>query len=97
MRTRPFNKDTDIREYRRKLIVRLHEKSDLNQTEIGEILECSQGRVSQVLQEYHGGGEEELRPVPHKGAKSKLTGQDKSRLKTILDKGAKAQGFLDGL
>ena len=92
-----FNKDTDIKEYRRKLIVRLAEKSDFNQTEIAEIVDCTQGYVSQVLSTYQGGGLSELKSVGHSGQKSRLTTTDLSELKKMLDGGAKAQGFIDDL
>lgn len=92
-----FNKDTDIKEYRRKLIVRLAEKSDFNQSEIAEIVDCTQGYVSQILSSYQGGGLSELKSEGYSGQKSRLTTTDLSELKKMLDEGAKAQGFIDDL
>ena len=97
MRKSTFNKDTDIKEYRRQLIARLSEKTDLRQIEIAEILGCTQGYVSQILCAYHGGGELELKSEGYSGAESRLKPGQLSQLKSILDKGAKVSGFNNDL
>lgn len=97
MRNSTFNKNTDIKEYRRHLIVRLWEKTKLGQVEISEIVGCTQGYVSQVLTAYRGGGLSALNSEPHFGADSLLKSSDLTRLKSILDEGAKASGFNNDL
>lgn len=97
MKNSTFNKETDIREYRRALIVRLSEKTDLGQVAISEIIGCTQGYVSQVLTAYKGGGESALKSEMRLGKQSRLKSSDLSQLKSILDKGAKASGFMNNL
>lgn len=97
MRKSKITKDTDIKEYRRILITRLSEKTDLGQVEISEIVDCTQGYVSQVLSAYRGGGESELKSIKHPGAESRLKSSQLSELKSILDRGAKASGFNNDL
>lgn len=97
MRNSTFNKDTDIKEYRRRLIVRLSENTDLSQIEISQIVECTQGYVSQILTAYKGGGVSELASGRHLGAKSGLNSSALKTLKSTLDKGAKFQGYADDL
>lgn len=92
-----FNKDTDIREYRRKLIVRLSDEIGLKQQVIAKVLDCTQGYVSEVLKVHRQSGEAALRSVSHPGAESKLSLTDLEALKKVLAQGAKARGYNDDL
>lgn len=72
-------KETDIREYRRLLMVRLSNKG-LTQNEIAEVLDCSQGLFSLTLQSYEEQGRQGLESKPHAGARPALSESDKSAL-----------------
>lgn len=91
-----FHKEVDIRLYRKLIIVRLSEKG-LTQSEIADVVGCTQGLVSQVLQAYDEGGFDSLKSQVSSGAPSRLSQQDKEALKQHLTKGAKAYGFQDDL
>lgn len=88
-----FNKDTDIREYRRFIILRLNEKG-MGQAAIADVVGCSQGRVSQVVQSYAKLGYEGIASQTHLGASAKLSKADKEQLKELLPKGAKHFGYV---
>lgn len=87
-----FNKDTDIREYRRLIIIRLDEKG-MKQFEISDIVGCCQSLVSQVINSYNNQGYSGIASGEHKGAKSRLNKSNKESLKKFLGKGAKHFGF----
>ncbi|UZR97339.1 helix-turn-helix domain-containing protein [Chondrinema litorale] len=87
-----ITKDTDIREYRRKLVVRLS-KRGLKQQSIAEVLECSQGLVSQVLSTYEQTGISGIKKKKHPGASPKLTLAQQQELQAHLVRGATKAGF----
>lgn len=97
MRKSSFDKDTDIREYRRKLIVRLSDGIGLKQQVIAKVLDCTQGYVSEVLKAHRQNGEDALKSVSHPGAESELSPTDLEGLKKVLAQGAKARGYDDDL
>ncbi|WP_299466878.1 helix-turn-helix domain-containing protein, partial [uncultured Microscilla sp.] len=82
-----ITKDTDIREYRRQLIVRLS-KHELTQEEIADVVGCSQGLVSQTLQNYAADGLSGIASVPHSGPTPGLDSSDLATLEQLLSKGA---------
>ncbi|EAY27337.1 helix-turn-helix domain-containing protein [Microscilla marina] len=92
METLEITKDTDIKEYRRQLIVRLS-KHDLTQEEIADVVSCSQGLVSQTLQNYATDGFSGIAPVPHSGPTSGLDSSDLATLEQLLSKGASDYGY----
>lgn len=92
-----FNKDTDIREYRRKLVVRLSDEIGLKQQVIAKVLDCTQGYVSEVLKAHRQSGKDALKSVSHPGAESELSPTDLEALKKVLSQGAKARGYNDDL
>ena len=87
-----FNKDTDIREYRKQVIVRLSSQG-LTQESIASAVDCSQGLVSQVLSTYEELGEEGLRTKPRKGRVPLMSDSEEADLDKRLRKGSKAFGF----
>ncbi len=87
-----FNKDTDIRTYRREVIVRLHKKG-MRQHDITEVVGCSQGLVSQVWEKYQESGEQGIASKPHPGASPLLDTSEKQQLACMIDAGAQAYGF----
>ena len=87
-----FNKDTDIREYRRLIMLRLTEKG-MGPTEIADIVGCSKGLVSQVLAAYESDGFDGIISGTHSGKQSQLNKSDKQKLKDYLKKGAKTFGY----
>jgi len=80
MREIEFNKDLDIREYRRWVIVQLHERQ-MSQAFISQVLGCSQSLVSQVITTYKEEGLSGLKSQEHPGARPNLSSSDKERLK----------------
>lgn len=88
MRTKIEN----ITEYTHALCIRLREEN-FKQIKIAEILDKSQGYVSQVLNKYKKHGYEGLKEKKAKGAESKINNTQKEELRIIIDTGAEAYGF----
>ena len=87
-----FNKDTNIRDYRRLSIIRFSEQG-LTQDSIAEGLGCSQGLVSQVLSAYESEGSSALQTATPPGAEAKLDEKALKQLKSYLLLGAKYFGY----
>ena len=88
MRTKIEN----VTEYTHALCVKLREEN-FNQIKIAEILNKSQGYVSQVLSKYKKYGYEGLKEKKAKGADPKINNVQKEDLRIIINKGAEAYGF----
>jgi transposase len=88
MRTRVEN----ITEYQQRICVKLIEKGS-KQAEIAEILEKTQGWVSQVYTKYKEFGLDGLKEKKAKGADSKLTIDQKNELRVLIKNGAESYGF----
>lgn len=87
-----FNKETNIRDYRRECIIRFIDQG-ASQKVIAQGLGCSQGMVSQVKSAYEREGAEGIKIQTPPGAQAQLDEQDLSRLKSWLLQGAKAFGY----
>jgi transposase len=83
---------TDWREGRRLRAWQLYE-TGWKQKDIAVALGVSEGAVSQWISKGRAGGMAALRTVPHPGPASKLTQEQRTRLKGLLDQGAEAFGF----
>ena len=88
MRTRIEN----ITEYTHALCVRFREEN-FKQSKIAEILDKSQGYVSQVLNKFHNYGYEGLKEKKAHGAISRLNDTQKEQLRIIINLGAEKYGF----
>lgn len=74
--------------YRNKIVRNLSKKG-MSQSEIAEIVDVSQGRVSQILNTEEG----DLSVLNYQGAPCKLSSGDQESLKKYLDQGAESHGF----
>jgi transposase len=65
----------------------------IKQEKIAEILDKTQGWVSQILSKFQKEGYEGLKEKKAKGALSKLNATQKEELRSIINKGAEVYGF----
>jgi transposase len=85
-------KKADWREERRKRAWELKQQG-WRHKEIAQALGVSKGAVSQWMKRGRAGGVEALKAHPPKGAKPKLTQEQKAQIPQLLAKGAPAYGF----
>ena len=88
MRTKIEN----VTEYTHIICVKLS-KENFKQEKIAEILNKSQGWVSQILNKFEKEGYEGLKEKKAKGAISKLNDTQKEELRANINRGAEAYGF----
>lgn len=82
----------NYREGRRLRAWQLYE-AGWKQKDIAEGLGVSEGAVSQWMSKARSRGTQALRTVPHPGPRPKLSTEQRTQLKRLLDQGAEAFGF----
>jgi transposase len=85
-------KKADWREERRKRAWEL-KQAGWQQQDIAEALGVTEGAVSQWMKCGREGGEEALKAHPAKGARPRLTVEQRAHIQAVLAKGAPAYGF----
>jgi transposase len=86
-------RDFDELERRRLAAVKMFEKAELNNSQIGRRLQVSNQTVSRWRKQYQAGGKQALRKAGRAGRKPKLEAGQLDRLVDLLKQGPERQGY----
>jgi len=84
---------TELKEFRNRWVVKLHQECRLVQAKIASLVGLSQGRVSQILKAYKQHGTVGLCVKKAPGRTPKLKSEQLSQVPSLLDKGSLFYGF----